>query len=93
MLKPEIILVLHHAFMIIIVYVNCVINGTNQKVRNVTEPLRNLYTKVKCKLLRLPRIESLTIIMLADRISKQAFEYAQKINKSKIEGKKYTRKD
>jgi len=60
-------------------YVNCVINGTNQKVRSNPSPARNLYKNIKCKLLRQPQIDQITLVMLSDRISKQADQYARKI--------------
>lgn len=63
-------------------YINCVINGTNKKVRSKDTPLRNLFKQIKCKLLRLPKVDEITVLMLADRISNQAAEYADKINKA-----------
>jgi len=63
-------------------YINCVANGTNMKIRNKKTPLRNLYTNAKCRLLRLPKIDNITLVMLGDRISTQAHLYAEKINKS-----------
>ena len=63
-------------------YINCIVNGTNNKVRSVAIPLRNIYKHIKTKLLRQPKLDKVTVIFLADRISIQAAQYINKINKA-----------
>ena len=64
-------------------YPNCVLNGTNKKVRASSNPLRDLYTKTQVALKRLNPVNEIVVVMLADRISTEASFTAHEINKNK----------
>ena len=64
-------------------YPNCVINGTNKSVRSSNNPLRNLYTKAQLALKRLSAVQEVVVVIMGDRISIEAANLAEEINKNK----------